>query len=87
MTIDLSEMGKQVKGNFNSRAGRVTGSQMGFKSIICPTWYPVNDGSFRPLHVILPEGTFVSAARPAPIGTWMVGPMAICDTMWKALQS
>ncbi len=86
MTVDLSGMGKQVRGHLNSRAG-VTGVQMGFKTVVCPTWYPVNDGSFRPLKVVLPEGTVVSAAKPAPIGSWMIAPMSICDTIWKALQT
>jgi N-methylhydantoinase B len=85
MIVDLSEMGKQVRGGYNSRAG-VSGVQMGFKTIVCPTWLPITDGSFRPLEVILPPGTVVSAERPAPIFQWMTIPMTICDSMWKALQ-
>ncbi len=84
MTVDLSGMGKQVRGPYNSRAG-VSGAQMGFKTVICPTWLPVNDGSFRPLDVILPPGTVVSAEKPAAMRRWMVMPMNIADTMWKAL--
>lgn len=84
MTVDLSGMGKQVRGPFNSAAG-VSGAQMGFKTLICPTWFPVNDGSFRPLDVILPPGTVVSATKPAAMRRWMVMPMNIADTMWKAM--
>jgi N-methylhydantoinase B len=84
MTVDLSEVAKQVRGAYNSRAG-VSGTQVGFKTLICPTWFPVNDGSFKPLKVILPEGTVVSAVKPAPMYVWMTIPMTIADTMWKAL--
>ncbi len=84
MTVDLSEMGKQVRGPYNSAAG-VSGAQMGFKHLVCPQERPVNDGSFRPLKVILPPGTFVSAQRPAAFRSWMIPTMNIADTMWKAM--
>ncbi|MHB8566215.1 MAG: hydantoinase B/oxoprolinase family protein [Nitrososphaerales archaeon] len=84
MTVDLSEVGKQVRGYYNSGAG-VSGVQMGFKSLVCPTWYPINDGSFRSLKVILPPGTVVSARKPAAMRWWMTIPMTLADTMWKAM--
>jgi N-methylhydantoinase B len=84
MSVDLSGVGRQVRGFYNSGAG-LSGTQMGFKSIVCPTWFPINDGSFRPLHVTLPPGTVASAVRPSAMYMWMDIPMTIADTMWKAM--
>jgi N-methylhydantoinase B len=46
---------------------------------------PINDGSFRPLKIILPPGRVVSAMKPAPVRVWMTVPMTVCDTIFKAL--
>ena len=42
-------------------------------------------GSFRPLKVILPPGTVVSAVKPAAMRWWMTYPMTVVDTIFKAL--
>ena len=62
MTIDLSGVGAQVAGYFNSgsTAGR-SGCQVAFKCITTPLLVPINDGAVRPLNIILPPGTVVSA--------------------------
>jgi N-methylhydantoinase B len=86
MTIDLSDVSKQVRGFYNS--GVTTGiacAQVAFKCLAAPTDYPVNEGSFRPLEVIIPMGTVVSAERPAPMRVWMTYPMTVIDTVFKAL--
>ena len=56
--LDLSGVSPQVKGFYNSNAG-VACAQVAFKCIALPTEYPINDGGFRPLKVILPPGTVV----------------------------
>ncbi len=86
MTIDLSDVSSQVRGFYNS--GRTTGfgcTQVAYKCITSPTDYPVNDGSFRSLKSIVPEGKVVSAVRPAPMRKWMTYPMTVIDTVFKAL--
>jgi N-methylhydantoinase B len=86
MTIDLSDVSKQVRGFYNS--GVTTGiacAQVAFKCLAAPTDYPVNEGSFRPLEVIMPMGTVVSAERPAPMRVWMTYPMTVIDTVFKAM--
>jgi N-methylhydantoinase B len=86
MTIDLSEMSRQVRGYFNS--GVTTGygcTQVAYKCLTSPTDYPVNDGSFRSLKSIVPAGRVVSAVRPAPMRKWMTYPMTVIDTVFKAL--
>jgi len=86
MTVDLTDVAKQVRGFYNS--GPTTGvgcAQVAFKCITSPTDYPVNDGSFRNLKVVLPPGSVVSAQRPAPMRWWMTFPMTVVDTIFKAL--
>jgi N-methylhydantoinase B len=86
MTVDLTEVAKQVRGFYNS--GPTTGvacAQVAFKCVTSPTDYPVNDGSFRNLKVVLPPGSIVSAVRPAPMRWWMTFPMTVVDTIFKAL--
>jgi N-methylhydantoinase B len=86
MTIDLTDVSKQVRGFFNS--GITTGhacAQVAYKCITSPTDYPINDGSFRSLDSIVPPGRVVSAVRPAPMRWWMTFPMTIIDTVFKAL--
>ena len=48
------------------------------------TDYPVNDGSFRNLKVIMPMGRVISAERPFPMRVWMTYPMTVIDTVFKA---
>ena len=84
MTVDLSEVSPQVKGFYNSGAG-VACAQVAFKCLTLPRDNPINDGSFRPLKVIVPSGTVVSATHPAPMRVWMTYPMTVVDTIFKAL--
>ena len=68
MTIDLTDVSKQVRGFYNSAI--TTGyacAQVAYKCITSPTDYPINDGAFRSLKVIIPPGRIVSAMRPAPM--------------------
>jgi N-methylhydantoinase B len=86
MTVDLTNVSKQVRGFYNS--GVTTGyacAQVAYKCLTSPTDYPINDGSFRSLKVIVPPGRIVSATRPAPMRWWMTYPMTIVDTLFKAL--
>ncbi|OVZ59246.1 5-oxoprolinase [Pigmentiphaga sp. NML030171] len=86
LTIDLSDISPQVRGFFNS--GPSTGyscAQVAYKCLTSPTDYPINEGSFRPLKVIVPQGTVVSAVKPAAMRKWMTFPMTVVDTIFKAL--
>jgi N-methylhydantoinase B len=88
MTIDLTGISPQVTGYFNS--GPSTGyscAQVAYKCLTSATDYPINEGSFRPLKVIVPPGTVVSAAKPAAMRQWMTFPMTVVDTTIKALSS
>jgi N-methylhydantoinase B len=87
MTVDLSEVSRQVRGFYNSAITTGYGcAQVAYKCITSPTDYPINDGAFRSLKVIVPPGRIISATRPAPMRLWMCFPMTIIDTIFKALQ-
>ncbi|MBV9119562.1 MAG: hydantoinase B/oxoprolinase family protein, partial [Chloroflexi bacterium] len=66
MTIDLSGVSPQVAGYFNSgsTAGR-SAAQVAFKSVTTPLLLPINQGSLRPVNIILPPGRVISATKPA----------------------
>jgi len=86
VTVDLSDVAPQVRGFFNS--GPSTGyscAQVAYKCLTSPTDYPINEGSFRPLKVVVPEGTVVSASKPAAMRKWMTFPMTVVDTIFKAM--
>ncbi len=87
MTIDLSQVGAQVRGFFN--AGATTGTscaQVAYKCLTSPTDLPINEGSFRALKVVLAPGTVVSAVKPAAMRWWMTFPMTVIDTVFKAME-
>ncbi|HWI36433.1 MAG TPA: hydantoinase B/oxoprolinase family protein [Burkholderiales bacterium] len=87
MTVDLSQVSPQVRGFFNS--GATTGyscAQVAYKCLTSPTDYPINEGSFRSLKVVLAPGTVVSAVKPAAMRWWMTFPMTVVDTVFKAME-
>src|SRR3954464_567156 len=86
LTVDLSEVSRQVPGYFNSgaTAGR-SAAQVAFKCLTSPLLLPINDGSFAPLNIVLPPGRVVSAVKPAAVRWWMTIPMTVVDTIIHAL--
>src|SRR5579875_1758113 len=86
MTIDLTDVSRQVAGYYNSgpTAGR-SAAQVAFKCLTSPLLLPINDGSFAPLEVVLPPGRVVSATKPAAVRWWMTIPMTVVDTIIRAL--
>jgi N-methylhydantoinase B len=86
MTIDLTDVSRQVTGYYNSgaTAGR-SAAQVAFKCLTSPLLYPINDGSFTPLNIVLPPGRVVSATKPAAVRWWMTIPMTVVDTIIHAL--
>ena len=86
MVIDLSGVSDQVRGFYNSgESAGIACAQVAFKCLMAPNELPINDGCFRPLKVILPEGKVVNARRPAPMRWWMTFPMTVVDTVFRAL--
>ena len=85
MTIDFSEMNPQVETPMNSgRSGGIAAARVAFKALTSPT-LDVNEGCFRSLDVVLPEGTILSARPPAALGLWSIALPTVIDTILKAL--
>src|SRR5499426_1512694 len=82
MTIDLSGCSQERRAAINSRT--FAGARVAYKALTGPL-DPVNEGSFRALKVIIPEGNIMMARFPAPMSTWsMIVPMVV-DTIVAAL--
>ena len=87
MTIDYSDMADQVKGCINSGyygGGRTT-ARVAFKYLIANN-EPANEGTFRPLKLILPEGKILSAHPTAPMGNYSQPFPTVIDAVIKALE-
>lgn len=85
MTVDLSEMNPQTNSPLNSgKSGGIAAARVAFKALTSPD-LDVNEGCFRALEVIIPEGTIVSAKPGAAIGLWSIALPTTIDTILKAL--
>jgi N-methylhydantoinase B len=86
MTVDLSGVADQLKGPLNSgrNGGAVVAARIAFKYIATPH-EPANDGSFRPLHVEIPDGKFLSATGNAPLGLYSSTLPTVVDTIIRAM--
>src|SRR6185437_8116517 len=85
MTVDYSRMNKQVASPLNSgRSGGIAAARVAFKALTSPA-LDVNEGCFRPLDVVLPEGTMLSAKPPSALGLWSIALPTVIDTILKAL--
>lgn len=86
MSVDLSQVSKQVGGFYNSGAtAGMSCCQVAFKCLTSPLDMPINEGQFRALDIILPPGSVVSAVKPAAMRMWMTYPMTVVDTIFKAV--
>ena len=85
MTIDFSEISEQVPGSINSgESGAVAAARVAFKSLVAP-YSPIDEGCFRPLKVVIPEGKILSATPPSPVGNWSRTLPTVIDLILKAL--
>jgi len=87
MTVDYSDMAEQVPGCINSGyfGGGQTTARVAFKYLIA-TSEPANEGTFRPLRMILPEGKILSAAPTAAMGLYSIPFPTVIDAIIKALE-
>jgi N-methylhydantoinase B len=85
MIIDFSDMNDQVPGPTNSGySGGLAAARIAYKCLTQPR-APVNEGGFRPLEIILPEGKLLNAKAPAALGLWSIPLPTVIDTILKAL--
>jgi len=85
LTVDFSGMSPQVRGPINSgRAAGLSAARLALKYLCAPD-LPPNDGCFRPLDVVLPTGTLISAEEPAAMSWWQTPILTVIDTILKAM--
>jgi N-methylhydantoinase B len=82
MTIDLSGCSAERKAAINSRT--YAGARVAYKALTGPL-DPVNEGSFRALKVVIPEGNIMMARFPAPMSGWSAIVPTVVDTIVMAL--
>lgn len=82
MTIDLSGCSAERRAAINSRT--LAGARVAYKALTGPL-DPVNEGSFRALDVVIPEGSIMMARFPAPMSGWSAIVPTVVDTIVAAL--
>ena len=85
IAMDFSKMSPQVRGPINCgpAAGR-SAARLALKYLVAPH-LGVNEGFFRPLEVILPAGTLISAREPAAMSWWQTPILTVIDTVLLAM--
>jgi N-methylhydantoinase B len=82
---DFTGCHPQVPGPINAgRTGLESAVRVVFKALTDPA-IPANDGCFRPLEIICPDGMIVTAQRPAPVSTYWETMIFASDLVWQAL--
>ena len=85
MICDFTGSHAQVPGPVNTaRSGLISGLRTIITAITHPE-LPANEGVFRPLEVICPDGTLFTAQRPAAVSTYWETMEYVTDLVWKAL--
>jgi len=85
MEIDFTGTAPQSRGPMNSgRSGGLAAARVAFKSAVVPN-LPPNEGVFRALRVVLPEGTIISAVDNAALAQWNMPLKTVIDTIYWAL--
>ncbi|HDR9872822.1 TPA: hydantoinase B/oxoprolinase family protein [Burkholderia cenocepacia] len=86
MTVDFSGVADQVQGSINSGrfGGATTAARIAFK-FLCAPHEPSNDGSYRPLHVEIPDGKFLSANGRAAMSMYSPPLPTVIDTVLRAM--
>ena len=87
LTIDYSEIADQVAGPINSGyfGGGQTTARVAFKYILGADEM-ANEGTFRPLKLILPPGKILSADATAPMGNYSTPFPSVIDVVIRALE-
>lgn len=85
VTVDLSGVSPQVRGPYNSgyNGGGLTAAKVAYKYAVIPD-VPADEGCFRPLDLVLPSGTMVSARPAAPMARWNLPMSTVIDTILRA---
>jgi N-methylhydantoinase B len=86
MTIDLSALPAERNAPMNSgrSGGGATVARLAFRYLLLPEG-DANEGTFRPLNLVLPEGTIVSAGPTSPMSSYNSALPTLIDLVIRAL--
>jgi N-methylhydantoinase B len=86
ITIDFSNIAPQMRGPLNAgrNGGAVAAARVACKYLLTPD-EPANEGAFRPLDIVIPEGKFLSARADAAMGGSGSMLPTVIDTIFAAL--
>jgi len=82
MAIDLSGCSGERRSAINSRT--YAAPRIAYKALTAPM-EPVNEGSFRALECVIPEGNIMMARYPMPMAHWSLILPLVVDTIVAAL--
>lgn len=83
--IDLTGSGEQVAAPINcTKYGAYSASRVVYRAIVAPHAQG-NEGFYRPLKIIVPDGTVFSAVRPAPVSCNWEAFSHLTDLVAKAI--
>ena len=87
LTVDYSGMAETAPGCINSGyfGGGVTTARVAFKYLVVPQ-EAANEGIFRPLKLVLPEGKILSAPPTAPMGNYSMPFPTVIDAVIRAFE-
>lgn len=85
MEVDFTGCPPAAAGPINCARGALSSAvKTIFKALVAPQ-EPSNEGWFRPLSVIAPNGTVFTAQKPSPTGWYYEGSVHASELVWKAL--
>jgi len=87
ITVDYSGMAETAPGCINSGyfGGGVTTARVAFKYLVVPQ-EAANEGIFRPLKLVLPDGKILSAPPTAPMGNYSMPFPTVIDAVIRAFE-
>ena len=86
VTVDFTGSGEQIKGFKNSSLANTYSAVYTALSTFFDPDLPRNEGTFRCVHIIAPEGSVVNARPPAPLTMCTVFPAhQMIQACWRAL--
>ena len=88
MSVDLSELPKETGSTMNAgfSGGGQSVARLAFRYLIIPNEH-ANEGSFRPLKLVLPQGTVMSASSNAAKGHYNLALPTLIDLVIRALSA
>ncbi|MEZ4635366.1 MAG: hydantoinase B/oxoprolinase family protein [Caldilineaceae bacterium] len=85
ITFDFTGTDAATASSFNQGWGALLSCCRAMLKCITTPQDPTNDGSFRALHVVAPEGCCLNVKRPSPVCMYGELGMHVMDAIWKAL--